>query len=1057
MAYQPKSYRKFLAGTVSAAVVASAIAPVASAASFTDLAGNVHADDIATLVAQGYIKGYADGTFKPNKTLTRGEAAIIFSRILKDHGVEVPASAPKFADVSANNVELTEAVAIVSSQGVMTGDGARFNPSANITREQMAKVLVEAFKLTKPEGHVSKIADLDKAASWARDYIQTLEANGVTKNTQFNPKAAVTRGQFASFVVRALSLQGAVKNPEVKTVKAINATTVEVHFVDAISNINSLKFEIDGLEVKNAAVKQTDNKVAVLTTSTQEGGKEYTVKGNGKTLGKFKGISAVLPEKINVITNSVQGVVGKEVTVRAEVKVPEGQSKKGIPVTFNIQSDSRFNKDHVVEVYTNENGVAEYSYTQYAGGDDLVIAYATGKPEVRATNGKVYWGVAERLTITEVTDAKTLANGAKKVYKVKATTPSGGAASGYVNIAFAENVDVTPDKGVKGVTITDATWYQNPSVKYPYQYTNGNQNGVRVQLDSKGEATFTLTGANASVTPIVFFDGGDDKLGATELQAKASTVKFENVQLVEVLVESIGTKDAAAISVGGEGGRDYKVTVRDKDGKLAPKGTKVYVTIEKGNLDGKVWLQRSADQGGNYLFNGTNLIALETDKDGVVQFTLIGEKNAYATPTVFVDNGTKAVELDSADAQAKGEIVYFGDAKVEKATLKVYDASGKEVSSVNAGQTVTYKYQVVDQNGKEYKAGTHTATFEVYNNGFSPVVANGVTIEPYKYASIPFTAVNGASTLTVTANEATNVTVNVSGSQYTLPNQNVTVSFTKAFINGVSYALEVLDVDKVRNEVKVKVHGGALNGSEFTLNYNGAKLFVNGSPKSENEFELGLEKYDQIVYVHGDVASFDLRGDQVYAPVQAPAVTVTSAKAIDSNSDGKADKVEVTFSKAVNDSKLVAGAFALTAGTVASVSTGEVANDNVIVLDVTATGLDVGTLSYAEIASLATDGGKLAAGSVTVAPAAAVSAAFETVAGQKESFLAGTFAYRVSGKLAADVTATTVTVKIGTQTFTTNVNADKTFSISRLVAEDVASATVEVVVNGETKTATVPF
>ena len=119
MAYQPKSYRKFLAGTVSAAVVASAIAPVASA-SFTDVAGSVHADDIATLVAKGYIKGYPDGTFKPNNSLTRGEAAIIFSRILKDAGVTEKGAG--FPDVPASKAELAEAVAIVQAAGIMTGD-----------------------------------------------------------------------------------------------------------------------------------------------------------------------------------------------------------------------------------------------------------------------------------------------------------------------------------------------------------------------------------------------------------------------------------------------------------------------------------------------------------------------------------------------------------------------------------------------------------------------------------------------------------------------------------------------------------------------------------------------------------------------------------------------------------------------------------------------------------------------------------------------------------------------------------------------------------------------
>lgn len=279
MAYQPKSYRKFLAGTVSAAVVASAIAPVASAASFKDVAGSVHADDIATLVAKGYIKGYSDGTFKPDKPLTRGEAAIIFSRILKDAGVKAPEQGAGFPDVPASKAELAEAVAIVKAAGVMDGDEkGNFNPNANITREQMAKVVVEAFKLTKPANHTTKVTDLDKAGSWAREYIQTLEANGVTKNTEFAPKQNVTRGQFASFVVRAMDVQHAPL--KIAQVSAVNLTKVTVKFNQPVDEVKKENFSIAGLTV-NAATLAEDKQTVTLSVSGAVVSKEYTVVVSG--------------------------------------------------------------------------------------------------------------------------------------------------------------------------------------------------------------------------------------------------------------------------------------------------------------------------------------------------------------------------------------------------------------------------------------------------------------------------------------------------------------------------------------------------------------------------------------------------------------------------------------------------------------------------------------------------------------------------------------------------------------------------------------------------------
>lgn len=50
-----KKNRKFLTSTAAAALVASAIVPVASAASFSDTAGNTHELAIDSLVSQGII------------------------------------------------------------------------------------------------------------------------------------------------------------------------------------------------------------------------------------------------------------------------------------------------------------------------------------------------------------------------------------------------------------------------------------------------------------------------------------------------------------------------------------------------------------------------------------------------------------------------------------------------------------------------------------------------------------------------------------------------------------------------------------------------------------------------------------------------------------------------------------------------------------------------------------------------------------------------------------------------------------------------------------------
>lgn len=420
MAYQPKSYRKFLAGTVSAAVVASAIAPVASA-SFTDVAGSVHANDIATLVAKGYIKGYADGTFKPNKPLTRGEAAIIFSRILKDAGVKAPEQGAGFPDVPASKAELAEAVAIVKAAGVMGGDEkGNFNPNANITREQMAKVVVEAFKLPKPPAnYTTKVTDLDKAGSWAREYIQTLEANGVTKNTEFAPKQNVTRGQFASFVVRAMDVKKEVSAADITAVKLVDEKTLEVTFNGELKEVKKEDFAIQGVEIESVSIKaaaaaEAKTTVVVIKTKTAlEEGKTYSVSYKGQTTDKAKVDVPVVTPKVESVSaiNAKQLVIkfNKEVNVDSVLDangnlLANVVSLDGVSLTGSAGSFDATKKELTVTLSTPLTKGTEYTVTV----DNVLMPNAEKFPKYSTAFKADETVVPTVKSVTSVTkDAKT--------------------------------------------------------------------------------------------------------------------------------------------------------------------------------------------------------------------------------------------------------------------------------------------------------------------------------------------------------------------------------------------------------------------------------------------------------------------------------------------------------------------------------------------------------------------------------------------------------------------------------------------------------------------------
>ncbi|WP_369435869.1 S-layer homology domain-containing protein [Lysinibacillus fusiformis] len=599
MANQPKKYKKFVATAATATLVASAIVPVASAAGFTDVAENTHKDAINALAEAGIINGYADGTFKPNQTINRGQVVKLLGRWLETEGLEVPAdwdTKQRFNDLPLTaEKELVKYAALAKDAGVFAGSNGNLNFTQSMQRQQMAVVLVRAINEIygadlvadyKEAGFKSEIADLDKAFSAEqREAITALEYAELTNaatlpGKAFNPANSITRGQFASFLYRTINLE--IAEVVDASVKAINNTTVEVTFDEEVGNIKDLDFKIEGLEVKNAAVKQTNKKVVVLTTAAQEVGKEYTVTLNDEEIGKFKGVEAVIPTAIDIVDKSQQEVVGNQVTVKAKVTVAEGQSKEGIPVTFNIinnygdNSTGTLNQPIIAEATTNADGVATYTYTRYAqtsqqiASSDEVQAYSTGKASVRSF-AKVYWASIKPLSITELTTGNSVNNGAKKQYKIKAAlyhtegytaafTENGQVypAGNYVNIAFKENIDVAPDKAVKTVDVIDGN---GKNLGYPGQFTTslGDQSQgikvVKVQLDRNGEAIVTLTGSNAEVTPIAFVDnkenpqnatGNRGRFNPTELFTEAPKLTFGKIQNLQLTLDSVGTEYAAA-------------------------------------------------------------------------------------------------------------------------------------------------------------------------------------------------------------------------------------------------------------------------------------------------------------------------------------------------------------------------------------------------------------------------------------------------------------------------------------------------------------------------------
>ena len=136
-----KSYRKFLAGAATTAVVASSFAGAAGAASFSDVESKYQAA-VDFLASKG-INGFPNGTFGTHENIKRVDAAVFVAKALGLDTKNAPDAG--FTDVPDR---AKGAVNALKEAGITSGKTATtFGSSDLITRGELAVWISKGFDL----------------------------------------------------------------------------------------------------------------------------------------------------------------------------------------------------------------------------------------------------------------------------------------------------------------------------------------------------------------------------------------------------------------------------------------------------------------------------------------------------------------------------------------------------------------------------------------------------------------------------------------------------------------------------------------------------------------------------------------------------------------------------------------------------------------------------------------------------------------------------------------------------------------------------------------------
>lgn len=275
--------KKFLSGILCIVFLLSTLS--VSALTFSDVENDPTVEwakpYINEMAGLGYIKGYEDGTFKPNNTISKTEALILLSRMIgvNDDSFadsvefavkEYESTLSKFSTNYAKEVSFLLYTGVLESSELDTYL-SNANKNTALKRYEAAILLT---KLLGAEDEVknnafvsSSYADTVEIPDSARAYVEYVKEAGIMQgmgnNEQgrpiFSPNTAVTRSQMAKMLCSLIDiLDVSTQTGVIVSVDEFDEKiTITIDGNDIVNTLEaSTKYKINGEDVKLAALSR---------------------------------------------------------------------------------------------------------------------------------------------------------------------------------------------------------------------------------------------------------------------------------------------------------------------------------------------------------------------------------------------------------------------------------------------------------------------------------------------------------------------------------------------------------------------------------------------------------------------------------------------------------------------------------------------------------------------------------------------------------------------------------------------------------------------------------
>ena len=243
---------------------------------------------ISELTDKNVIQGYEDGSFKPNKTVTRAEWAKL---LCVASGKNIESVKKAYAADYKSSDWFSKYVNTVKDylNFYDMGGEVYFKPNQAITREDVTVSLVKlkGYDLSELDySNITQFKDFNTISNSMKQYISVAIANGLIEGFDdgtFRPHDTLTRAEAAALLCRAFRLGDVNKNAEYGeydgTAQKTDDTQSKEYYDDYYSGLlSSNDKEIENEETTESGYKKPDSVLEEKETEDVISSKQYIMK-----------------------------------------------------------------------------------------------------------------------------------------------------------------------------------------------------------------------------------------------------------------------------------------------------------------------------------------------------------------------------------------------------------------------------------------------------------------------------------------------------------------------------------------------------------------------------------------------------------------------------------------------------------------------------------------------------------------------------------------------------------------------------------------------------------